>query len=138
VHDVCTRKSTKIVAANVSFFASRFDIQCADIPIGSIDCTIWITEPNLTEVLFGVDAFAEGCVSQSDLHNSTTSNSLTSQHCATFLIEFVRCLARHLYVQLASELDRNLRQQQENIMTSFKVVALALSSATANSKASWR
>jgi hypothetical protein len=96
---------------------NRVDIQSADIPIGAINCTIWITEPNLTEALFGVDAFAEGHVSQSDLHNSTTSNSLTSQNCATFLIEFVRCLARHLYVQLVFELDRRLRKQQENIMT---------------------
>jgi hypothetical protein len=87
---------------------------------------------------FGVDAFAEGHVSQSDLHNSTTSNSLTSQHCATFLIEFVRCLARHLYVQLVFELDRRLRKQQENIMTSFKVVALALLSATASTPAKRR
>src|ERR1700683_4394830 len=77
----------------------RSDIQTADIPIGSINCTIWVTEPNPTEVLFGVDALSKDHVSQSDLHNSTTSNSLTSQHCATFLIEFVRCLARHLYVQ---------------------------------------
>jgi hypothetical protein len=34
-------------------------------------------------------------------------------------------------VQLFFELDRRLRKQQENIMTSFKVVALALLSATA-------
>ena len=114
---------------------NRFDIQSADIPIGSINCTIWVTEPNPTEVLFGVDAFS---VSQSDLHNSTTSNSLTSQHCATFLIEFVRCLARHLHVQLVFKLDRRLRKQQENIMTSFKVVALALLSATASTPAKRR
>ena len=138
MRDVCTGKSTKIFAANLSFFASRFDIQSADIPIGSIHCTIWINEPNPTEVLFGVDAFAEGRVSHSDLHNSTTSNSLTSQHCATFLIELVRCLARHLYVQLVFALDRRLRKQQENIMTSFKVVGLALLSATASTPAKRR
>jgi hypothetical protein len=117
---------------------NRVDIQSAGIPIGSINCTIWITEPNPTEVLFGVDAFAEGHVSRSDSHNSTTSNSLTSQHCATFLIEFVQCLARHLYVQLVFELDRRLRKQQENIMTSFKVVALALLSATSSTPAKRR
>ena len=87
---------------------------------------------------FGVDAFAEGHVSQSDLHNSTTSNSLTSQHCATFLVEFVRWLARHLYVQPVFQLDRRLRKQQENVMTSFKVVALALLSATASTPAKRR
>jgi hypothetical protein len=117
---------------------NRFDIQSADMPIGSINCTIWITEPNPTEVLFGIDALSEGHVSQSDLHNSTTSNSLTSQHCATFLIEFVRCLARHPYVQLIFKLYRRLRKQQENIMTSFEIVALALLSATASTPAKRR
>jgi Malonate decarboxylase, alpha subunit, transporter len=39
-----------------------------------------------------------------------------------------------LYVQLVFELDRRLRKQQEHIMTSFKVVALALLSATASTR----
>jgi hypothetical protein len=41
-------------------------------------------------------------------------------------------------VQLFSELDRRLRKQQENIMTSFKVVGLALLSATASTPAKRR
>src|ERR1700683_3714612 len=87
----------------------RSDIQTADIPIGSINCTIWVTEPNPTEVLFGVDAFSEGHVSQSDLHNSTTSNSLTSQHCATFLIEFVQCLREHVMRETQGYIDDGKR-----------------------------
>jgi len=104
---------------------NRFDIQAPT----------YLSVPEPSEVLFGVDAFSEGHASQSDLHNSTTSNSLTSQHCATFLIEFVRCLARHLHVQLVFKLDRRLRKQQENIMTSFKVVALASLSTMASTPA---
>jgi hypothetical protein len=41
-------------------------------------------------------------------------------------------------MQLFFEFDRRLRKQQENIMTSFKIVALALLSATASTPAKRR